>query len=228
MRYMSTFNILFGVSLAFADQYMNAEIVAESLGVRTVGWMTALVPVTAVLGSYPLSILGRTPSGKRLGLWVGGSIFLIVGVIAFSSTPDQLRGLRYGIVFMYILLGAGRAVFETTNKAALVDFFPGEEATAAFSNLHTWSGLAFGTSFIVYEYISQLAMGVIIFLIAILSIVSIWRSYAISDETALAKEGEKVVVYDKVDRSVVSGPGAMESVEIGTMSVVEQQNSHVV
>jgi len=224
---MSTFNILFGVSLAFADQYMNAEIVAEGLGVSTVGWMTALVPVTAVLGSYPLSILGRTPSGKRIGLWIGGSIFLVVGIIAFSATPNQLRGLRYGIVFMYILLGAGRAVFETTNKAALVDFFPGEEATAAFSNLHTWSGLAFGISFIVYEYISQVAMGVIIFLVATLTIVSIWRVYEITGEPRVTKEGEKVV-HDKHDSSVISGLDGKESVEIGTISVVEQQMTHVV
>jgi len=99
--------------------------------------------------------------------------------MAMAISSEKLKEIGWGICVFYILVGVGRGVFETTNKAALVNFFPGEQATAAFSNMHTWSGLAFGVAFIVFAYIGQIVMGTVLLVFSLASAAGIWRVYII-------------------------------------------------
>ncbi|CAL1170974.1 unnamed protein product [Cladocopium goreaui] len=47
----------------------------------------------------------------------------------------------WGVLVFYVLMGIGRAVYESTNKAIFADFFPGEKSAGAFANV-----FVFGTS----------------------------------------------------------------------------------
>jgi len=148
-----------------------------------------------------------------VGLWIGAALFAVVGLVGLCASEDQLRSLGWGIAFVYVIAGAGRGVFETTNRAAMVDFFPGEHAAAAFSNLNTWVGFSFTFGFIVFEFISQTAMGAIILLAAVLSSFATWRAYSIwyseggrrSQQALVADDSHGVQLH--LDGDVKDGDG---------------------
>jgi len=225
LRYLTLFQILFGLALTFADFQLSGVIVPESLGVENVGWLTAIIPLAATMVSYPLVLSGQTLIGKRSGLVLGGVVFGVVGILACAITQQQLESFGWGIVIFFILMGIGRGVYETTNKAALVDFFPGEAATPAFANNYAWSGIAFAIAFFAYEGMSQTAMGVVIILGSIFSIFGSFRAYALwkASESPSAKKslsilrkGEEMkaedneIVHEKVDEN---------SLEIGSVAM---------
>jgi len=187
IRSIDSFYVLFGTTFAFGDLYLNGQIVSESLGVSAVGWLAAIVPIVATATSFPLAYTGTTTKRKNIGMHIGNLTFLTVGILAFSASATQLKDLGWGIAFVYVLLGIGRGVFETTGKSVIVDFFPGDAATPAYANLHTSSGLAFAIAFVIFEYIPQVAIGVIIFLVAVLSIVLTQIAFNAFDSTQKSK-----------------------------------------
>merc|ERR550539_1065061 len=54
-----------------------------------------------------------------------------------------------GMVGLYLIMGNGRAVFESTNKAVFADFFP-DNAAGAFAMFGVQSGLAGMVGFLVF------------------------------------------------------------------------------
>lgn len=57
------------------------------------------------------------------------------------------------LIFVYMLHGVGRGIFESTNKAVIADFF-GDHAPAAFANVIWSSGGASALGFFMFPLLS--------------------------------------------------------------------------
>eukprot|EP00466_Bigelowiella_natans_P001422 jgi/Bigna1/77679/fgenesh1_pg.49_\ len=128
VRFLGVYQMAFGIGQTFGDMYLNGYIVKESLGMANVGWMAAITPSVAALISPVFSYFGASEKGKRSEILLGSSFYAAVGSIAIALSPGALRNLKWGIASLYVCLGVCRGVFETPQKAAIVDFFPGERA----------------------------------------------------------------------------------------------------
>ncbi|GAB5365898.1 hypothetical protein AAMO2058_001097800 [Amorphochlora amoebiformis] len=217
VRYLALFQINFAVALTFADFHLNAAIVIESLGEGSLGWLAGILSFTAAVSSPILSHIGVTRSGKRIGLIVGSILFGIVGLVSSIATEGQLISMGWGIVILYIMIGVGRGAFETTNKAVLVDFYPGDLATPAFSNNYAWSGFGFSFAFILFAYMSQLAMGVVLLLISLASIGGVIRAYQLTPTSIVGPK--RSIDEAKADDVSNIGYPDIGSIEIGGKAV---------
>ena len=103
-------------------------------------------------------------------------------IVLFSSVliigTAKLESMGWGIVFIYILAGSGRAVFEGTNKATFADFFP-RDKEAAFANSVVFSGGSAAIGFLILPHISYVAMGVAGCIVSALAIPALYRSFAL-------------------------------------------------
>merc|ERR1719160_447723 len=68
---------------------------------------------------------------------------------------DLVRGEKLcdvkPLLWLYVVHGIGRGVWESTNKAVILDFFP-DKPMAAFANVIVSSGLASTIGFFMYQF----------------------------------------------------------------------------
>eukprot|EP00927_Polykrikos_kofoidii_P086324 TRINITY_DN9634_c0_g1_i1.p1 TRINITY_DN9634_c0_g1~~TRINITY_DN9634_c0_g1_i1.p1 ORF type:complete len:485 (-),score=63.57 TRINITY_DN9634_c0_g1_i1:65-1519(-) len=154
---LSPTNLSFGFCAAFMNGYVNSHFVSRD----KVGLFAALTVVVAAIVARVAGILSCS---------VGKGPILIFGAVCFFSIPCMLlflentlgvltacgghhseggcpSGMGWAILFLYVLQGSGRAVFESTNRAVFSDFFPGAQRDGAFANCTLQSCLAFAASF---------------------------------------------------------------------------------
>jgi hypothetical protein len=153
-------NIAFGISAAFMNGYFNNHCAAASLGLPSIGFLTATtVLVAAVLSQVYM----------KLGIWFGNGTPVALGALSFA-----LIGLLYfvrscqewnsWVVIFYVLQGSGRAVYESTNKAILADTFKGEETEWAFANWNLQVAVASALGFFLSSSLQgNLEIGTLIF-----------------------------------------------------------------
>lgn len=142
---LSPTNLTFGFCAAFMNGYVNGELAAPELGASHVAMLSAMTPVVAAISS---PVLGRASD------WLGKGMVLAAGAGAFLSialcilTLGCCRGWRWWIAVLFACHGVGRAVYESTNRAAFADNFRGERTSGAFANCALQSNLAFAISFL--------------------------------------------------------------------------------
>ena len=82
------------------------------------------------------------------------SVEMLVYMLYDLNREDLVRGEKIcnarDLVVLYLLHGIGRGVWESTNKAVVLDFFP-NSVTAAFANILVANGLASTVGFFIYE-----------------------------------------------------------------------------
>merc|ERR1719187_1216498 len=89
--------------------------------------------------------------GKGIVMVLGCSSYLGVGLIGYLMTEEELINGRWVfLVALYVLVGNGRAVFESTNRAVCADFFP-DTSAGAFSFISIQSGLAGAAGFFIFS-----------------------------------------------------------------------------
>lgn len=118
---------------------MGRYIATPALGSQFIGFAGAML---SALASVLSAVLGRVARkvGKGPVVALGATAFLLLGVLSkFVGNPATWG---WGALVFYLFMGIGRAVYESTNKAIFVDFFPGEASAGAFANVFVFGTLA--------------------------------------------------------------------------------------
>lgn len=155
---LSPTNFAFGFSAAFMNGYVNAKYTKVELGNAYVGYFAALTVLVAAGASLVPSALTRSgweAAVRGSAVVVGALCFVSAAALALFAGIDDWGD---SLVILYVLLGFGRAMYETTNKALFADFFPGQQSPSAFANLTLQNSLAFTFCFFLSPIISGAAL----------------------------------------------------------------------
>lgn len=163
---LSPMNLAFGFCAAFMNGYVNAVFLKPELGQQAVAASSAITPlIAAVFAKLFGPVAGIV--GKAPVITVGAMCFICIPLwlIAFGCCT----GWGFWMLSLYALQGLGRAVYESTNRAAFADFFEGELAQLAFANCALQSNLGFALSFFLQASLSKTSLAAILTLLAALS-----------------------------------------------------------
>ena len=138
--------------------YIFGTVVSESptLGFGAVGLFSALVVFVGALVSIPAASLAKQ-WGKERVIVASAISFGCVAIPIFLFKNETI-GTWFFMSVLMVLYGAGRGVWETINKAVLVDFFAEEgfdKTAAAFSAASFATGYAQGLGFFMFRYVLQ-------------------------------------------------------------------------
>eukprot|EP00933_Yihiella_yeosuensis_P033838 TRINITY_DN2745_c1_g2_i1.p1 TRINITY_DN2745_c1_g2~~TRINITY_DN2745_c1_g2_i1.p1 ORF type:complete len:458 (+),score=86.32 TRINITY_DN2745_c1_g2_i1:80-1453(+) len=138
-------NLTFGFASAWLAGYVGREIIQKALSSGFIGFGGAIVSGSAALLAKAFGSVAQQ-IGKGPIILAGSICFGGIGILSrFVGTPSEW-GL--GALIFYALMGVGRAVYESTNKAMFADFFPGEKSPAAFANVFVFGTAASTVAFI--------------------------------------------------------------------------------
>lgn len=158
---LSGTNLTFGFAAAFMNGYVGATYTKPVLGQAAVPMLAALTPAVSCVFSF---IYGRLAAnyGKGLVITFGALCFLAIPVAAYCA---PLHTWGWSLTWLYVLLGAGRGVYESTNKGVFADFFP-RDPLGAFANCMLQSTGALALSFFLSKDLGD-SMQVIILVFAV-------------------------------------------------------------
>lgn len=178
---LSPTNLAFGFMSAFMNGFVNSNVARRELGREYVGVLSAVTVLTAVAVSKVTGLLtARWPTAVLAG---GGACF--IGIYLLHGVMGCCAGWGWKILDSYVLMGVGRAVYESTNKAIFCNFFPGERTEGAFANCMMQMGVAAAVAF----FLGGKSFGIPLQLVAVLS-ACMPLSYVAA--TALRTKGERV------------------------------------
>lgn len=130
-------NLTFGFAAAWNASYIGPNFVAKALSPDLIGFTGAITSLIGGLGAKVLGMLAER-IGKYPVVLIGAVCFFFIGLLSAVLPDGESLG---GCVFVFpLLMGIGRAVYETTNKAIFADFYPGAQSAGAFANV-----MVFGT-----------------------------------------------------------------------------------
>jgi len=152
----------FGFASTFVGYYANGILIVSCVnsgGTNYVGYFAALIAVTAGLLSPVLSFVTRKLGGNKVPVMTLGLLAFLLEMVVYASynlhADDLVRGEKIcavaPLVGLYMLHGLGRGVWESTNKAVIIDFFP-NDPKAAFANVIVSSGSASTIGFFLYQF----------------------------------------------------------------------------
>lgn len=153
----------FGIASSFVGYYANAELVSNCVNTSStnyIGYFAALIAVVAGLCSPVFSfVTRRVLGGRKMPVMILGIVAFLVEMTVYMAydlrTDELVRGEKLcgvgPLLTLYVLHGIGRGVWESTNKAVILDFFPDNPA-AAFANVIVSSGLASTIGFFMYQF----------------------------------------------------------------------------
>uniref|UniRef100_A0A7S1FKS2 Major facilitator superfamily (MFS) profile domain-containing protein n=1 Tax=Noctiluca scintillans TaxID=2966 RepID=A0A7S1FKS2_NOCSC len=139
-------NITFGFVAAYLGGYVNAEITSKAFNSDSLGFCGALLSLVASIMSRVFSPLAAQV-GKGPVMCLGAISFFLIGVLSRWGALSKGEHNHATIIF-YILMGIGRAVYESTNKGIFADFFPGDKSPGAFANVFVFGTGASTVAFI--------------------------------------------------------------------------------
>jgi len=150
---LQTTNITFGFAAAWLGGYVGPNILTKALSSSFIGFAGAILSgLAAVLSKVFAPIAAKIGKGPILAL--GSVCFLCLGVLSkwFGQPDAEGKGgwtdWGYTCVVFYIFMGVGRAVYESTNKAIIGDFYAGPRAPAAFANVFVFGTAASCAAFV--------------------------------------------------------------------------------
>jgi len=138
-------NITFGFAVAWLGGYVGKNILSKALSSGFIGFAGALLSALAAVLSR---VLGRVSqrTGKGPILLTGAVCFALLGALSKCGDPATWG---WGALVFYALMGVGRAVYESTNKAIFADFFPDPEQSAGvFANVFVFGTGASAAAFL--------------------------------------------------------------------------------
>jgi len=155
---LSPLNLGFTYAVSYVGNEFSGVLGPYLAGESNVGYLTAIIPGTAMILSIPFAKLARCIGNAPI-MFLGCLSFFIIGVVGYTVNQQTLilNGeakmapmLNMGqLIVLYITFGIGRAVYESTNKAVYADFFPTERA-GAFGLVAFESGLFGAVGFILF------------------------------------------------------------------------------
>lgn len=124
-------NLTFGFAAAWLGGYVGRHIFTETLSSEFIGFAGAMLSALASVLSLGFGVVAKK-LGKGPVLALGALAFLCLALLSRFGHP---KTWGWGVLVFYVLMGIGRAVYESTNKAIFADFFPGEKSAGAFANV---------------------------------------------------------------------------------------------
>ena len=142
--------MVFGFSAAMMNAWVNGELVSckgDCVGVEYVGYFGTTTTVAAAVASscagwYTTQKEGGVFRGKTPVMLGGNGAFGLLGLIVLLVPVSSFYGSVPMLVPLYLLQGIGRGIFESTNKAVIADYCPGERSEAGFASFVILSGAA--------------------------------------------------------------------------------------
>eukprot|EP00930_Biecheleria_cincta_P085744 TRINITY_DN75111_c0_g1_i1.p1 TRINITY_DN75111_c0_g1~~TRINITY_DN75111_c0_g1_i1.p1 ORF type:complete len:476 (-),score=85.63 TRINITY_DN75111_c0_g1_i1:66-1493(-) len=137
-------NVTFGFAAAYNAGFVNSNITSKALkkqgGATFIGYGGAVLSLlAAILAKLAGPVAAKYGKGPVVA--IGALAFLLIAIFSYIMRQDPEK-YGFGVLIFYVLMGIGRAVYETTNKAIFADFFPGDKAPGAFANVFVFGTLA--------------------------------------------------------------------------------------
>lgn len=137
--------LTFGFASTFINSYISPKVTKPLIGGGAIGYFAGTIAgvacIISALGGlwirrtgskWPLMVLGSASFVCMAGGFLFYETEMVDGTATYPSINISL------LIMIYALMGVGRGVFESTNKAVIADFFTKEETMAAFANV-IWS-----------------------------------------------------------------------------------------
>lgn len=150
---LQTTNITFGFAVGWLGAYVAPNVLSPTMSSSFIGFAGALLSgLAAILSRVFGPIAAKIGKGPILGF--GCVAFLCLAFLSKSAANyDEATG-KYvasswgnAVVLFYVFMGIGRAVYESTNKAIIADFFPGDKGPGAFANVFVFGTAASSIAF---------------------------------------------------------------------------------
>jgi len=139
-------NLTFGFAAAWNASYVGPRFTAVALSPKIIGFTGALISLIGGVGSRALAPIAKK-YGKSVIILVGSISFFGIGLL--SKILGNGEGMGWGVLIFPILMGIGRAVYESTNKGVFNDFYPAPETRAGvFANVMVFGTLSSSIVFI--------------------------------------------------------------------------------
>jgi len=143
MKYMIGLNAAFGFSSAFLNSFVFGEVLTLSSSLKNpsavVGIFGSVVASVAAIMSIVFGAIA-CKKGKGFVLNIGAWSFFMVPFL-FVIKPNTESWGWFSLLFVSVMMGVGRATFESTLRAVFADFFS-HEKEGAFANIIVQSGVS--------------------------------------------------------------------------------------
>jgi len=192
---LAPFNLSFGFMSALVNQLLNDELASDVLGTSSIGVLTSITVGVAALIALPLAGQ-RFANAKGMLVAAGACCFLVelaLSGVLLSLLPHSATWWWWLVlVITYTLQGFGRAVFESVNKAFVVDLFPAESGPA-FSNIIFYNSISAAFGFLAFPHMSHTAVILFCAAFAAITIPAIY----LADRRARELVGAKLIAVDE-------------------------------
>lgn len=170
------FQMCFGLSTGLFAFFVNARVVSDHIGSGYIGLLSALATLCACmvgpLSGYIASNQETLPYGRFTIMVMGGLCYVMQGLTVLSASTSRLS-VWSTVVFLYMIHGISRGIWECTNKEEVARaFHDSQDLPTAFAALYVTSGGSTAFGFVVYQYCSRELMGTINFIVAIVAVAS--------------------------------------------------------
>jgi hypothetical protein len=124
LQLLLPYQISFGFSASFIGFYINSNIISGYLGDGYIGFLSALSTITAVCLAYPYALVANKYRNGKFYIMIFGMLaFFFSGFPLLILTDEEIS--EWGFLLLYVIIhGAGRGVWESTNKAVILEYFP--------------------------------------------------------------------------------------------------------
>eukprot|EP00928_Gymnodinium_smaydae_P093120 TRINITY_DN77142_c0_g1_i1.p1 TRINITY_DN77142_c0_g1~~TRINITY_DN77142_c0_g1_i1.p1 ORF type:complete len:442 (+),score=45.39 TRINITY_DN77142_c0_g1_i1:26-1351(+) len=125
-------SVTFGLCAAYVNGYVTAHFATKTLGKSHLGALSAL---TCAAGALFIKLFDAIIAsiGKVNVVTLGTACMALLVVISECTTWTDQKAV---IVLIFVLQGAGRAVYESVNRSIFADRFRGENTEGAFANMY--------------------------------------------------------------------------------------------
>jgi len=125
------------------------NIASKALSTDFIGFLGAILSAIAcVLSRFFSRVAAKVGKGPVMA--VGAIAFFLIGFLSKWAGDTSEWGWK--VVVFYILMGVGRAVYESTNKAIFADFFRWDESAGAFANVFVFGTTASCVAFVLEAF----------------------------------------------------------------------------
>lgn len=197
MALIVPFQLAFGLTSSFVPYYVFGTVIADSpnLGETYIGLLSAIIVFTGAVTSIPASFLSNV-YGKLVVVITGGFCFAAAGV-AFFLTSDEELGTWVYILPLVVVYGVGRGIWESTNKAAIADFFveSPDLVTSAYASTAFFAGYGSAMGFFTFASLDRLQMAGTIIFLSIIGNVCYYCSFTanLAEQNRIRDDKQKVV-----------------------------------
>ena len=157
--------------------YINSAIVSKYVGDGYIGFLSALTAFTAMALALPYAeIANNCRFGKWYVMMFGGLCFFFAGFPLLVASDEELGHWSYLVIY-FIVHGAARGAWESTNKATISEYFPsGRFQDVAFAAVYFTSGLAGAVGFLFYQYMTRNQLAILNTVVPIIAMICYHRS----------------------------------------------------